>query len=258
MERPIPSPLKRRHKSDTLQIETKLAPKPRSQSIISSSVCSTPLRERISHDFAGSEILVEQSVGIEMVSEKADYNFFLSVPEPLEHTHEPGNGMIDNLRAEANRITQKFHLHDEIPKSNTIMNKVDSQQQFDSLYNTVFKEITFSIAVRPEIAGLNIPKSLFEHHAQHSTVHGEVGQKFSAMSAEYVESGGMEVNGLYNFTKLPVHFEDLIELPGSTISTVVGSPFRLFTSSKVGVRRGGVANLNWCSGTYVTAGRCEG
>lgn len=165
---------------------------------------------------------MEQSVGVEMSSEKGDYDFSLKVPDTLEHSREPGHGMIDNLKAEANRITQKFHLHDDAPQNNRIKNSALFQEHMDEHYNSVFKDITFSIAVKPDIAGLNIPKSLFEHHAQHSTVHGEVGQKFSTMSEAHLEREGLAVNGLYNFTKLPVNFEELIELPGSATSSVVG------------------------------------
>jgi hypothetical protein len=48
-------------------------------------------------------------------------------------------------------------------------------------------------------------------------IEGEVGQKFVSDG----DHSDAMVNGLYNFAKLPGSWEDLVELPGRAVTSVV-------------------------------------
>lgn len=168
----------------------------------------------------------DQSIGLEVIGLDAESGYAPSTSTQYEeYNGTPGHGIVSNLRAEAGKLTKKLRRSDGTQSLRTIKKrKASMHSHIDDHYSQVFTDIEFNIAVRPEIAGMNIPKGVFEHHAQLTTVKSQVGQKFSSMSEEYSEGEGLAINGLYNFAKLPVNFEDLIELPGSTVSTVVCLP----------------------------------
>ena len=176
-----------------------------------------------------NNINVEQSVDIHIRSPNPDQNLSLLIPDRrLTSTVNPNLSIIDNLRAEASKLTKKLHLNDPA-RPITRLKSFSSLQTFvvapsQIAYEQIFTDIEFSISVRPDIAGMNIPRGVFEHHEQVTTITGQVGQKFSSMSDD---ASGDDENGardLYNFTKLPVNSEDLVELLRSTVSTIVSPP----------------------------------
>lgn len=51
---------------------------------------------------------------------------------------------------------------------------------------------------------------------------GQVGQRFGAFEEDQDDDGeSVLVDGLYNFAAMSGHFEDLVELPGSSVGTIV-------------------------------------
>ncbi|KAH8663520.1 hypothetical protein BGZ60DRAFT_69342 [Tricladium varicosporioides] len=100
------------------------------------------------------------------------------------------------------------------------------RRALDSDYDEIFTPVHFSISIQPRI-NRSLENKLFEYEAQRSIVSGEVGQKFPTalfdsngepLNGEYKDT---IINGLYNFAKVPGSFEDLIELPGNSVTTVV-------------------------------------
>ncbi|KAL2074510.1 hypothetical protein VTL71DRAFT_8288 [Oculimacula yallundae] len=89
----------------------------------------------------------------------------------------------------------------------------------------VFAPIHFHICVKPRIT--NAPDkstNLFSSSDyDESIVEGQVGQRFGACEQEDEEDEDGEsvlVDGLYNFAAMGGHFEDLVELPGSSVGTI--------------------------------------
>ncbi|KAJ5054740.1 uncharacterized protein L3040_001005 [Drepanopeziza brunnea f. sp. 'multigermtubi'] len=87
----------------------------------------------------------------------------------------------------------------------------------------VFTPIRFQISIKPRIA--NAPDkstNLVASEFDESIVEGQVGQRFGAFEEEEEEEGGESVlvGGLYNFAAMGGHFEDLVELPGSSVGTM--------------------------------------
>jgi hypothetical protein len=80
----------------------------------------------------------------------------------------------------------------------------------------IFSPIYIGITIKPRISNIMTSLTTLEH-SEETRVEGEVGQKLKAA----VNSGGY-----YNFAKMPGSFEDLIELPGNAISSVVFSPYK--------------------------------
>ncbi|KAL3419361.1 hypothetical protein PVAG01_09583 [Phlyctema vagabunda] len=84
----------------------------------------------------------------------------------------------------------------------------------------VFSPIHFSITVTPRISGTMTAQTFdMEESAEESVVEGEVGQKFPT-GGIHGEHADHCVDGMYNFAKLPGNFEDLMELPGNSITSV--------------------------------------
>ncbi|KAK2630308.1 hypothetical protein QTJ16_001128 [Diplocarpon rosae] len=91
----------------------------------------------------------------------------------------------------------------------------------------VFTPIHFYISVKPSIT--NAPDkstNLAANDFDESIVEGQVGQRFGAFEEEEEEEEDEDgesvlVEGLYNFAAMGGHFEDLVELPGSSVGTMV-------------------------------------
>lgn len=86
----------------------------------------------------------------------------------------------------------------------------------------VFTPIRFQISVKPRIT--NAPDkstSLAASDFDESIVEGQVGQRFGADEEEEDSDGeSVLVDGLYNFAAMGGHFEDLVELPGTSAGTI--------------------------------------
>jgi hypothetical protein len=220
LERPVP-----KHSKETkmkLRTASTLSIKAMAQAI-SSSASVSPKQSQSSGQCNFNDIHIEQSVGLDIRTPKEELS--LHIPDRrLTRTVNPNLSIIDNLRAEASKLTKKLHINDPsapITKFKAIHTRKASVATSSTIaYEEIFPDIEFSISVRPDVAGMNIPRGVFEHHAQVTTIKGQVGQKFSSMHDIGSEAGAC-IGELYDFTRLPVNFEDLIELPGSTVSTVV-------------------------------------
>lgn len=140
-------------------------------------------------------------------------------------SHALSLGLIDNLRAEASKLTKRMRPQEAVMPASKQTSWVSYKPPVVTTpsisYEEIFADIELSVSVKPDVAGMNIPAGIFEHHAQVTTVKGQVGQKFVSDEHSISEETSNMIPGLYNFTRLPVNFEDLIELPGSTISTIV-------------------------------------
>ena len=130
---------------------------------------------------------------------------------------------IEEFKDEVNAITSPFrseNVDDYIYTDKTLPNIKPA----DHDYSTVFTPIRFNICVEPQISGIVVGVS-FEKPEETSIVAGEVGQKFPTdfdMPANVKGNAEEEIiDGLYNFAKLPGSFEDLIELPGNAITSLV-------------------------------------
>lgn len=77
--------------------------------------------------------------------------------------------------------------------------------------DTTFSPFHISITVKPRISGI-MPDLTILEHAEESKVEGEVGQMLKAAVGDA---------GYYNFAQMPGNFEDLVELPGNSVSSVV-------------------------------------
>ena len=107
--------------------------------------------------------------------------------------------------------------------------KSNTESRGDDDYDTVFMPLHFNIRVDPQISGLVVgPGFSLERSEETSVVAGEVGQRFPtdyetrALANECVDGEKEDlIDGLYNFAKMPGNFEDLIELPGSAVTTMV-------------------------------------
>ena len=87
-----------------------------------------------------------------------------------------------------------------------------------------FAPLHFTISILPDVSGAIGVSEMIEQ-VEESVVAGEIGQRFPTEGTE--ESLGKEesdnhmVDGLYNFAKLPGDFEHMVELPGSSVTTMV-------------------------------------
>jgi hypothetical protein len=88
----------------------------------------------------------------------------------------------------------------------------------DPDYHEVFTPLTFSITVQPEITGKKIEDLVHGKEECISIVGEQAGQKFPTGGCK---DGEGLVNGLYKFAKMPGDFEDLVELPGDAITSLV-------------------------------------
>ena len=90
-------------------------------------------------------------------------------------------------------------------------------------HHAAFMPIRFSICVEAHVEGVVQKFSVSNALApdfDNSIVKGEVGQKLPTDMASEEEREAI-VNGLYNFAKLPGSIEDMVELPGSSTTTMV-------------------------------------
>lgn len=89
----------------------------------------------------------------------------------------------------------------------------------------VFTPVHFHISVKPSIT--NAPDKSTNLFAgsdyDEAIVEGQVGQRFGAFEEDEEDEDGESVlvDGLYNFAAMGGHFEDLVELPGSSVGTIV-------------------------------------
>ncbi|TVY81711.1 hypothetical protein LSUE1_G003658 [Lachnellula suecica] len=136
------------------------------------------------------------------------------VPNDSDHTSMDGTS--DVLRA--------MHIASKKKEIPTFNNGFDPMTKaFDTDCETVFTPITFSITVEPTIDDSPLSSASVTNWA---IVGGECGQRFPTALSDAEDASGGEhpdvmVNGLYNFAKLPGSWEDMVELPGNSVTSVV-------------------------------------
>ncbi|PQE13223.1 GCN5-related N-acetyltransferase protein [Rutstroemia sp. NJR-2017a BBW] len=129
-----------------------------------------------------------------------------------------GDNLKDNIHD-----TEKEIAHEVEPMKYSDQNKDDPLRGRDSLckdFVKIFTPLTFEIEVKAWISA-----SFHKTVGQKSIVAGEVGQRFPTEGTE--ESWGKKehpevmVDGMYNFAKMGDAFEDMVSLPGKTVTTKV-------------------------------------
>ncbi|KAK6585433.1 hypothetical protein PZA11_002160 [Diplocarpon coronariae] len=129
------------------------------------------------------------------------------------------------LEAELAILQEKFETQTD-PEPLRITGELLNARKMSAV-STMFQEdiftpIHFYISVKPRITNApdkstNLAASDFDE----SIVEGQVGQRFGAFEEEEDEDGeSVLVEGLYNFAAMGGHFEDLVELPGSSVGTI--------------------------------------
>ncbi|KAF4628317.1 hypothetical protein G7Y89_g9834 [Cudoniella acicularis] len=148
-----------------------------------------------------------------------------TLAETMDSMGEPSlrQGSLDGVMENISKVTH-IRIRSKEEYAPVYFDEPDPQQKaLDSDYTEVFTPVYFSISVQPRING-SLENKLFEYETQRSVVSGEVGQKFpTALFGDDPLEGEQRdalINGLYNFAKVPGTFEDLIELPGNSITTV--------------------------------------
>ena len=115
---------------------------------------------------------------------------------------------------------EPLHLTGEMPNARRVSNASTIRTE------EVFTPVHFHISVKPRIT--NAPDKSTNIFAaseyDESIVDGQVGQRFGVVEVENDENGeSVLVDGLYNFAAMGGHFEDLVELPGSSVGTIVST-----------------------------------
>lgn len=136
--------------------------------------------------------------------------------DKAEELEQDLNKLSQNLQVAGD--AEPFRVNGALPNARTLSNAsaVDLQK--------VFSPIHFQISVRPRITNAPDKSSLFAmSECDESIVEGQVGQRFGAFEDASGEAGEQVlVDGLYNFAEMSGHFEELVELPGSSVATIVG------------------------------------
>lgn len=100
----------------------------------------------------------------------------------------------------------------------------------DNDYEAIFTPIRMNIDVQPRISGC-LDNKISGEFIGGAMLTGEIGQKFPTVLPDYNVFEDMHdkcmLNGLYNFAKLPGSFEDMVELPGTAVTSVVSWDFRI-------------------------------
>ncbi|KAH7418118.1 hypothetical protein BKA64DRAFT_700655 [Cadophora sp. MPI-SDFR-AT-0126] len=131
------------------------------------------------------------------------------------------------LENELSHMSQKFHKTYVEPEPLHVTGEMPNARRVStasSIRNEeVFTPIHFHISVKPRIT--NAPDKSTNIFAaseyDESIVEGQVGQRFGALEDENGDDGERAiVGGLYNFAAMGGHFEDLVELPGSSVGTI--------------------------------------
>ncbi|KAK0112978.1 hypothetical protein ONS95_014692 [Cadophora gregata] len=131
------------------------------------------------------------------------------------------------LENELSHMSQKFHKAYVEPEPLHVTGEMPNARRVStasSIRNEdVFTPIHFHISVKPRIT--NAPDKSTNVFAaseyDESIVEGQVGQRFGAFEHENnVDGESVLVDGLYNFAAMGGHFEDLVELPGSSVGTI--------------------------------------
>ncbi len=119
------------------------------------------------------------------------------------------------------------------PPKNTTADDLNPDNPAD-----IFTPIHLHITVRPCITNAPDVHRGLDGGIDGAVVQGQVGQRFSSgMNCEDDDGGGVRgvkdgcgngsgmLEELYNFAELPGNFEDLVELPGSSVGSVVSYSF---------------------------------
>ena len=111
-----------------------------------------------------------------------------------------------------------LHVTEEMPNAR----KVSTESTIRT--EEVFTPVHFHISVKPRIT--NAPDKSTNIFAaskyDESIVEGQVGQRFGVVEVGNDEDGeSVLVDGFYNFAAMGGHFEDLVELLGSSVGTIV-------------------------------------
>ncbi|KAG4442620.1 hypothetical protein IFR05_001876 [Cadophora sp. M221] len=132
------------------------------------------------------------------------------------------------LENELSHLSETFHQTYADPEPLHVTGEVPNARRVSAASSIqtekVFTPVHFHISVKPRIT--NAPDkstNLFSgSDFDEAIVEGQVGQRFGAFGEDDEDEDGESVlvDGLYNFAAMGGHFEDLVELPGSSVGTI--------------------------------------
>lgn len=141
------------------------------------------------------------------------------ISEQLAH------GFIHEIQSFSNKITNKlpaskFHIlsSSDPRKYSAISDSFKSAKITDGDYGQIFSPIKIRISVKPRIEGaVDRSVDLLGADWEENIVAGQIGQRFFDGDGTRDE----EVDGLFNFAMMEGTLEDMVEMPGRAVTTIV-------------------------------------
>ncbi|PBP24378.1 hypothetical protein BUE80_DR004629 [Diplocarpon rosae] len=238
LERPLPrkSPAKLK-----LRVEDHVDAQPQHIPEETLSCCSQKLASAKYERITGIDVLVGESNTSpptppksppprKLVKKPADFPHTLAakLKSKSEDIAECIHAKAKELEAELAILQDKFETQmdpEPLRVTGELLNARKMSAVSTIIQEDVFTPIHFHISVKPRITNApdkstNLAASDFDE----SIVEGQVGQRFGAFDEEEEEEDEdgecVLVEGLYNFAAMGGHFEDLVELPGSSVGTI--------------------------------------